>query len=147
MKLALWGAWGPVSGICHDARGWVPSTNGWTPMHEMPSQKNQNIARLASTNHMCAIPPQVLHELTTDMTTILVAAWPYVECPRCQSDDALHAPKILLISVGRGCAATTALWGRAFQMGRSNFKTQYIQTPPFTIYMNILYTYIYILFP
>jgi len=119
MNLALCGAWGPIGRICHDARGWMLPTNGWTPMHKLPPHKNQHVARFASANHMWTILLQIFIELLCEMVVPfltcgllqfqLVTAWPYVECPMGQGNDALHAPKIVWITVARGFGATTGL--------------------------------------
>ena len=47
MHLSLFRARWPECCVGHDARGWVLSANGWTPMRTVPATKHQHIAREA----------------------------------------------------------------------------------------------------
>ena len=76
MDLALFGAWGPIGAICHDTRGWILPTNGWTPMDEVPTKKNQDVTRSAGTNHMFAIHLQIFLVFLADMVMPLLTCRP-----------------------------------------------------------------------
>ena len=123
----LSGAWGPEGGIGHDAGTWVFPANGWAPMEKVTPQEEEHIPRFAGENHALAINCQVgrqevfIHMVMSFFARDFldfqhVALWPNVEGSMGQCDDALQAPKILLISVGRGLQAASALarnsiWG------------------------------------
>lgn len=120
VELALFCAGRPECGVCHNPRGWIWPANGWTPMVEEPPHKKQHVAWRAREDHTTAGCMQRLLEIIGQMImpfatawgllrANLVTAWPDVECPMAQRNDALHAPKVLFISVGRSCLSATAL--------------------------------------